>query len=86
MSVAYNGSEGGRLWEGRTSEERGYILGGRGRFWEGGIDSGSITYSCRKGGIFWKEGVDYGTVAHSFQKGVSILRGRNSSRFWEVRI
>ena len=28
----------------------GYIPGGRGRFWEGGIDSGSIAYSCRKRG------------------------------------
>ena len=40
----------GRLWEGRISKERGYILGGRDRFWEGRIDSGSVTYSCRKGG------------------------------------
>ena len=40
----------------------GYILGGRGRFWEGGIDSGSVTYSCRKGGIFWMKGIDSGSV------------------------
>ena len=33
VSVAYSGSEGGRLWEGRTSEERGI-------FWEAGVDSG----------------------------------------------
>ena len=23
-----------------------------GIFWEGGVDSGSVAYSCRKGGIF----------------------------------
>ena len=38
------------LWEGRISKRRGYILGGRGRYWEGRIDSGNVTYSCRKGG------------------------------------
>ena len=27
-----------------------FILGGRGRFWEGDINSGSVAYSCRKGG------------------------------------
>ena len=33
----------GRLLEGRISK-------GRGLFWEGGIDSGNVTHSCRKGG------------------------------------
>ena len=57
VRAAHSGSEGGiysgemgRLWEGRISKGRGYILGGRVRFWEGRIDSGSVTYSCRKGG------------------------------------
>ena len=37
--------------EGRISKGGGwYILGGQGGFWEGGIDSGSIAYSCKKGG------------------------------------
>ena len=33
---------------------RGYILGGHGRFLEGGIDSGIVAYSCRKGGLILK--------------------------------
>ena len=60
--------------EGRISN------GGGGIFWEGGVDSGSIAYSCGKGGyipgaalaitgsIFRKGGVDYGSVAYSCQK------------------
>ena len=35
----------GRFWEGRISKG-----GGGGIFWEGGVESGSIAYSCRKGG------------------------------------
>ena len=40
-------------------------MGGGGRFWDhcigkginlAGIDSGRITYSCRKGGLFWGGG------------------------------
>ena len=34
----------GRFWEVRISK------GGGGIFWEGGVDCGSIAYSCRKGG------------------------------------
>ena len=63
-----------RLWEGHISKERGYILGGRGRFWEGGIDSGSVTYSCKKGGIFWKEGIM--RVSHIDVKTGGIYSGR----------
>ena len=48
MSSGYSGSEGGILegWVdyGRVTylRRKGYILGGR-RFWEGRIDSGSVT-------------------------------------------
>ena len=42
QKVVYSGGMG-RLWEGRISKGRGYILRGRSRFWEGGIDSGSVT-------------------------------------------
>ena len=58
-SVAYSGEEWGYILEGLVDSERvaylregWYILGGRGRFWEGGIDSRSIAYSCKKGDIF----------------------------------
>ena len=60
----------GRLWEGRISKERGYILGGRSRFWEGRIDMVASHRSIivEKGGISRKEWVDYGNVAYSYQK------------------
>ena len=37
----------GIFWEGRISKGGGDI------FWEGRVDSGSIAYSCRKGGSLY---------------------------------
>ena len=57
VSVAYSGEEGGIFWRDGEFWE-GHISKGGGIFWEGGVDSGrdggidsrSIAYSCRKGG------------------------------------
>ena len=49
---------GGRFWEGSTYsflEKRGYILGGRGRFWEWIL-----------GGIFWEGGVNSWRVVYNY--------------------
>ena len=61
--------EGDSFWEGRVDsgrvaytivEKGGYILGGRGKFWEG------RPYKfVEKGGIFWEGGVDSGSFAYS---------------------
>ena len=61
VSVAYSGSEGGTFWKDcRLYGSVAYLRGGgifsEGGvdFWEGRIDSGSVTYSCRKGGYILK--------------------------------
>ena len=59
------------------------ILGGLGRFWEGGVDFGTLGYSCRKKGIFWKERV-YSGRESLYIKFCYILGGRG--RLWECRI
>ena len=38
--------------------KKGYISGGRGRFWKGRIQL------LKRGGIFWEGGIDSGRVAH----------------------
>ena len=53
---------------GRISKGRGYILRGRGRFWEGKIDYGRVTYSCRKGGYIMAGRVRLCECRTSYQK------------------
>ena len=50
----------------------------RGIFWEGGVNSGRVAYSCwKKGNIFWEAGVYSGRNAHiNLLKRGYILRGR----------
>ena len=50
---------------------------------EKGVYSGSVAYSCGKGGIFWEGGVDTRRVAYS-RKGRFILGGRGT--FWDPKI
>ena len=69
----------------------GYILGGR----EGVVDSGSVAYIVKKGGIFLEGGVDYGRVVCRYLKrgGIFWKEGvdfrsvtyscRKGSVFWE---
>ena len=54
----HSGREGGGDSESVTLYKRGYILGGRGIFWEDGI------YRSLKVGILWEEGVDSGIRRH----------------------
>ena len=51
--------------------KRGYILGRRGRFWEGHINT-----FVEKGGIFWEGGVDSGRVANIIWLKWEVYSGR----------